>query len=268
MKKTNRSALLIALVLVLSLLLSACGGSADANKGGAGGNAGTDAATEDAAKAPEEGKDDKDDKNDDASASQAIVNDEGEEFLTLAKEGGKVVKDAAPLGSNTVVLDGKSYEFPLRVSALLEDGWAFSSGFEFENEFDANATTNLISFYLVKDGNEIELDSVYNDSDEVSEIEDCLLTGFRIDYFDIDEGSEFVFPGGITIESTSLDVLNIFGNPNNNSNFERGYNLDHQLTYENHKESNLRRYSFTFRDESDDVEYLGYISSISIEWEK
>lgn len=191
-----------------------------------------------------------------------ITNEDGEEFTVDTTATGEIKNDAEPISSNKISLGDKTYAFPMKMSELMADGWSLSEGYEYENEFEPNTTTNLISYNLKSsDGTEIMLDQVRNDSTTVKGIEDCVLTGFHIDEYYFSENFDFVLPGGITKDSTAADVLSVFGDPNKTSDFKGySYNLDDQLTYDQHSVSNIC-YSFTFYED-------GTLSGIYIDYVK
>lgn len=198
-----------------------------------------------------------------AEKNDKIVNDDGEEFIVDLSVAGEVKADAEPLSSSKIELAGVSYSFPIRMSELLDNRWTLSNGYEYQTEFDANSTTNLISYYLRHEsGMEIKLGQVVNDSDEKKDIKDCLLTDIWLDGYYYADDAEYVLPGGILPQSSAADVIDIFGNPNATDEFTGySYNLDAQLTYTEHSVSGIS-YSFTFYEEE------GLIYSIHISSEK
>ncbi len=185
-----------------------------------------------------------------------IVNADGKVFGASIETKGNI-KDGVSVNSDEVTICGKTYSFPVKISDLLSDGWYLPKNVEFDNEFEAKKITNLVSFYLYyEDGSEIALSQLYNDTDKVQKIEDCILTGFDIyTYKDVN----FVFPGGITDKSTAADVLTVYGDPNKTTAFESGYNLEKQLTYVGHKDTGFRL-SYTFNEDGS-----LYFASIELE---
>ncbi len=210
--------------------------------------------------------------NEKASVSEEIVGEDGERFEADLSVYGRVASEAADLDSSTIVLRGKAYDFPMRVSELMDNGWHFSENGSFDNAFKPKVTTSLITFYMYNGGTEIMLNKVYNDSDDVAKIEDCLLLGLSIG-IDYDEGAEpdceFILPGGIIGYSTAADVLSVMGDPNKTKAFDYGYNSDYQLSYREHKISGLS-YNFSFQDPSwnEDEDSDGYLLSVKIEAER
>lgn len=193
-----------------------------------------------------------------------IVNDDGEEFIVDTSVKGSIKDDAESINSKKIVLDGITYDLPCAVSQFFDDGYRLGKNMTFEDAFDANSTTNLVSFHMYNkdDRNFINFRQIFNNSDSEKTLKECLLTGLQISVYDInsDDSFDFVLPGGITKSSTAADVLEVFGNPNGNANFEYGYNLDDQLTYKNHNESHMT-YHFSFNED-------GTLYSLSIELEE
>lgn len=197
-------------------------------------------------------------------SNDKIVNDDGEEFIVDTSVKGSIKDGADGINSKKIILDGVTYEVPCAVSQLFDNGYRLGKNMTFEDAFDADSTTNLISFDLYNaDGrNFVMLRQIFNNSDSVKTLQECLFTGLKIEVYNIDsdDSFDFVLPGGITKTSTAADVLEVFGNPNGNSNFDYGYNLDAQLSYENHNESHMT-YHFTFNDD-------GTLYAIGIEIEE
>lgn len=190
-----------------------------------------------------------------------IVNDDGEEFTADVSNPGKLREGADPLSSTKFELAGTSYTFPIKMSALFDNGWELSKGYEYQTEFDANTKTNLVSYYLVHEsGMEIHLDQMTNDSAEKKDIKECTLTGFSIHTYNLVAESDYALPGGIVPMSTAKNVIDVFGNPNTTTEFAGySYNLEEQLTYAKHVSSNIR-YSFSFNED-------GTIYAVHIDYE-
>lgn len=177
----------------------------------------------------------------------SIVNKDGKEFVPALTQSGTTGKIA--LDSKSFELCGKTYELPIKISDLLNDGWEFST--QFKNEFKPKIKTSLVSFTLKNaDGAIIDFHELYNDTDEVQKIEDCWLTGIGFNNLDSSASKlDIMIPGGISKTCTAGDVVAKFGDPNNSELFtEYSYNLEKQLSYNNHKDSGMS-FSFTF-DES------------------
>ncbi|MBR5498395.1 MAG: hypothetical protein IKV76_10495 [Clostridia bacterium] len=204
-------------------------------------------------------------KNEPTDSNGKIVNDDGETFNVDTNTKGTINTDAEGIDSNKFILNDVTYELPFASAELFNNGYYISENLSFEDEFDANAATNLISFNLSHNNKTsyITLTQVYNDSDSFKTLKECTVSAFDIDFYYVHEDDNFVIPGGITKESTAANILEIFGDPNTTTEFENGYNLDDQLTYNNHKTSNIS-YSFTFNENgtlySIHIDYLGFES--------
>lgn len=191
-----------------------------------------------------------------------IVSEDGDEFVVDMTTKGEVDTNAEGINSNKFTVVGTSFTLPCNTADLFNSGWHLSSNMTFDNNFEPETQTSLVSFYLYPPeeiGYSIDLRSIYNENSENRPIEECELTGIYLNGYSSSDDADFVLPGGITEKSTAADVLSVFGNPNDNSNFEYGYNLDDQLTYENHNNTGLT-YSFTFNDD-------GTLYSVRIEYE-
>lgn len=180
--------------------------------------------------------------------SDKIINDEGEEFIVDTTVKGTIKEGASSIDNSNVVLCGKEYNFPIKISELIADGWYFPENQVIENDVDPESYARTNGIYLFDgNGSEITIGEVYNELTEAAAIEECYISdlSLNIAWEDI---TDFVLPGGIVAGSTAADVLSVFGNPNNADGFEWGYNLDDQLSYENNKTSGLT-FHFTFNDD-------------------
>lgn len=180
---------------------------------------------------------------------EKIVNEDGVEFTPDIKNEGEIEKDSYDLSSDKIILNGKTYSFPVRISELQENGWDFTSELS-EDEVKPGYTISLFSVSMEdEDGNILTLSELKNDSDDTISINDALLTRFSIPSNYGKNNVEFVLPGGISKKSTAYDVLSVYGLPNeDNENFDRAYNLKTQLSYEKQKKSEMR-YSFSFEED-------------------
>ena len=177
-----------------------------------------------------------------------LVNKDGKKFTAdLTTEGVTAKMD---LGSKSVKLCGKTYTMPLKLKDLTADGWELTS-INFKNEFKPQVVTNLASFSMKNaDGVFLELNEAYNDTKTTQKLEDCLITSISFSNLSNDSSkSSFIFPGGITEDSTAGDIVKVYGNPNDSKIFEGySYNLETQLTYTKHKDSGLTL-TYTFDDD-------------------
>lgn len=198
---------------------------------------------------------------DSESSTVKIVNDDGKEFTAAVSTPGKLKEGAEPLNSNKFELAGTTYTFPIKMSELFDNGWDLSKGYKYQTEFDANTTTNLVSYYLIHEsGLRIHLNQMTNDSSEKKDIKECVLTGFSIQEYTSKAESDYALPGGIVPMSNAANVIEVFGNPNTTTEFTgHSYNLEKQLTYAKHASSSIG-YSFSFNED-------GTISNVRIDYE-
>ena len=179
-----------------------------------------------------------------------VVSKDGKEFTPDITTEGKL--ETKTLSDETIELCGKTYTMPVKVSDLMNDGWALGA-IEFKNEFKPKMKTTLASFSMKNaEGAYISLGAIYNDTDEVQKLEDCLLIDFNMSYLNSEATKvDFVFPGGVTKGTTAHDVLSVYGDPNDSELFTgHSYNLEKQLTYTEHKDTGL---SFSYSFEEDGV---------------
>ena len=226
MKRKVLSFISLIMIISMAITITGCGGNNNQEK------------TENTSKISTENK--------------KIVNDDGEEFIIDTTKKGEIKKDAESLNSDVVVLLGKEYTFPIKMSELFDNGWRLNNGYEYQTEFDANTTTDLLSYYLVDDesGKEITLGKITNNSSEKKDIKDCWLTDFEVDQNSIDVAEDdFIIPGGITFKSLAADVLSVYGNPNNTDEFTGySYSQSKSLIYSKQKSSGIS-YTFSFYDD-------------------
>ena len=171
------------------------------------------------------------------------------------------IKDNAPsLNSGDFILEGKTMQLPLAGSALTDEGWHFSeNGTAKDTKLKPNTTTNLVSFHIYDaDGNEMLLYQAVNDSDSEKSALECQISSFGVDTFSLNESfGDLVLPGGICLFSKAADVIEVFGTPENATNFERVEVFEHSIRYVEHNESGLC-YTFSFYSSED---YNGELKS-------
>lgn len=240
MKKTKILCLVLAILMLFSLL-AGCGSSEKADD-----SVETSQTEEKSDDTPTEDSDE-----------NTEADDDSDEFIVNTSTSGEIIKDYDDINSSKITIDGIEYDFPVKMSDLFDDGWTIpgsENGLDnFDNSFEPESQTNLISFSVINDNkSKIGLGKIYNTSKEVKKIEDCTLTS--VDFYDY-YNTDYILPGGITNKSTAKDVLEVFGDPNNSSDFVSGYNFSTQLTYENQKNSNLR-YSFLFNEDDGTIYHL------------
>lgn len=176
---------------------------------------------------------------------------------------GTVQENAEPVGSNTVIINSVSYEFPFAAAQLFENSWVLSSNVSIPESFASGARTDLVGVSLYyEDRDYLSLRHVYNNGDIPKPLNDCLVTGLNISIgyrLTMEKTFSFVLPGGITWDSSAADVIAAFGPAQNNANFDTVRVLEKQLTYMDSKDSGLQ-YIFSFNED-------GTIYSITIELE-
>ncbi len=141
---------------------------------------------------------------------------------------GNLAKDAAPIGSNIVVINDVEYELPMRVSELMANGWN-----DIENKFglEISGASGLIDYFLYSDdGERITINRVVNDLGKKAALKDCLVLNLAVekyDYSNIKFPKSFIFPGGVTEKCTESDVISVYGDTTDSKIFS-----EESMTYE------------------------------------
>ncbi len=180
---------------------------------------------------------------------------------------GEIKSNAPAMNSGEFILEGVTMQLPFAGSALSDKGWQFSENSTAKDAvIDPKSTTNLISFYIYDtDGNEMMLYQAINESDSAKPVLECQISSFEVDTFSLNQAfGDLILPGGICLYSTAADVIEIFGTPENNSNFENVYVYEHGIYYVENKESGLCYYFSFYSSEDYNGEANGYIRSIRI----
>ena len=180
---------------------------------------------------------------------------------------GEIKSDAPAMNSGEFILEGVTMQLPFAGSALSDKGWYFSENSSAKDTvIDPNSTTNLVSFYIYDtDGNEMLLYQAINDSDSAKPVLECQISSFAADTFSLSETfGDLILPGGICLYSTAADVIEIFGTPENNSNFENVYVYEHGIYYVENKGSGLCYYFNFYSSEDYNGEANGHIRSVRI----
>ncbi|MBQ7976722.1 MAG: hypothetical protein IJ300_13645 [Clostridia bacterium] len=122
-----------------------------------------------------------------------------------------LAKDAAPIGSNIVVINDVEYELPMRVSELMANGWKDNANkFNFETRISEMELANC--FLYTDDGERITIDKVANDLGRKATLKECLVLSLSIEQSDkISFPKSFIFPGGVTEKCTESDVISVYG---------------------------------------------------------
>ncbi len=180
---------------------------------------------------------------------------------------GEIKSNAPAMGSGEFILEGKTMQMPLSGAALANEGWHFSDNNTAKDaKLKPNTKTNLISFYIYDaDGNEMMLEEAVNNSDTEKTVLECDITKFSIDLFGLsDTFADLILPGGICLYSKAADVIEVFGMPENNSNFESVEVYEDGIRYVEHKESGLCYYFSFYSSEDYNGEANGHIRKIKI----
>ncbi len=163
---------------------------------------------------------------------------------------GVIAADAAPLGSKKLVVNGLTVEMPIQIAALLSNGWAFYSEETAQMPVAAKTETNVMGFSLyLEETAYLDITVVSNSADTKKPISECTARRLVID-LDLEDAAELeiVLPGGITQDSTSADVLAVYGDVLENPNFEYVQVGKKMLYYVGNLESGLNYY-FGFNDD-------------------
>lgn len=180
---------------------------------------------------------------------------------------GEIKSNAPAMNSGEFILEGVTMQLPFAGSALSDKGWYFSENSSAKDTvIDPNSTTNLVSFYIYDtDGNEMLLYQAINDSDSAKPVLECQISSFAADTFSLNETfGDLILPGGICLFSKAADVIEVFGTPENNNNFERVEVFEQSIKYVENKESGLCYYFSFYSSEDYNGELNGHIRSIRI----
>lgn len=205
-------------------------------------------------------------KNEEVYEMAKIVSDDGMEFKPDLSRKGSTAE--MPLDSKEIQLYGKTYSMPVRISDLIKDGWELFAPYMDGNvnpKEEAKEKTSLNNVWMrMKNECTIHLKAVYNDSEDVKKLEDCLLTDFFMHSLNTaDNKADFVLPGGIIKASTAGDIVNVYGDPNHTTIFDEkdSFGFHDSLAYNNHKETGM---SFGY-DFAEDGTLTGVTISVSVE---
>lgn len=163
---------------------------------------------------------------------------------------GEIVEDAVPISEKVIVLAGRSYESPIKIYDLINDGW------ELEDPYAYLGQSFIGSVYLMgwgsqnrlvhESGVQIDIDMVYSETLAYS-LTSCTLTRFTV-LIDPDtqkSGAGFVLPGGITQNSMAADVIKVYGNPNSSKKFSFSKSSEDSFNYSYQDDSDFS-YEFQF----------------------
>lgn len=166
---------------------------------------------------------------------------------------GEIKSNAPSKNSDEFVLEGTTMRLPMEGSALSAQGWTYSENSTAKDKLmDPGKTTNLVSFYLYDtDGNEMMLNQAVNNNSTAKPVLECQITSFTMDTFSLNEDfGDLVLPGGISLFSTAADVIAIFGEAENNADFDSVEVGEHYVKYVENKTSGLC-YFFSFYSAED-----------------
>ena len=160
---------------------------------------------------------------------------------------GVIEKKAPSMTSASFMLEELTLQLPFVPSELAPFGWNEPFGMDEAQFVDAEATLPLANFELCDDDyNAITLLTARNDSDTEQSILDCQITSFSMSQNSItDTFGGFSLPGGIGFKSTAVNVVNVYGMPQDNANFERVEVGANYIRYINQTDSGLS-YTFAF----------------------
>lgn len=196
--------------------------------------------------------------------------EDGTELTVDLTKRGKIENSAPAMNSGEFILEGVTLSLPFAASKLMDNGWHFSENSTAGEELmDAQATTNLVSFYLYDDdGNEILPMQVINNADTAKTFAECEVTELKVHASEVGESfGGLILPGGICMNSTAADIIEVFGMPENNPYFDTVFVSDDGIQYIDHKETGFS-YIFSFYTAEDsEGELNGNIYSVMIEME-
>ncbi|MDE7417118.1 MAG: hypothetical protein K2N44_12625 [Lachnospiraceae bacterium] len=119
------------------------------------------------------------------------------------------------LESGELLIDGVKYSFPSAISDWTNNGWHISRNYENINTFTLENNVESTQFEVFSD----ERDSEYvrmcaiNFESDPKKIEEATVSYLSVNVFDGKKSLEVILPGGINCKSTKEDVVNAYGEP-------------------------------------------------------
>jgi len=120
-------------------------------------------------------------------------------------------------------LNGTVFALPFAYSEFYAQGWAFE---DTGAELDPNQRT--FTRDAVNNGETVGI-SIGNLTPNVIPYYEGLIGGVRVNEFDVNTGTQFILPGGISIGSTLEEVLGAYGEPNERNDTESLISLRYTL---------------------------------------
>jgi len=119
------------------------------------------------------------------------------------------------LESGELLIDGKKYSFPSGISEWTSNGWHISNNYANTDTFELEYTEESNEFEVFSD----DRDSVYvgmraiNFENDPKKIEESTTSYLSAKVLDGKNALNVELPGGITCKSTKEDVINAYGEP-------------------------------------------------------
>ena len=167
-----------------------------------------------------------------------VINEDGVLCDIDIFTGGEIAENAVPISGKTIVLAGQSYEFPIKVSDLTNNGWKLENPLGYiGNSFTGYVYLGLLFWnecdtLVHESGAKIHLHTVYSET-TVFNLTECTISRFQIctDSNTRKLEADFVLPGGITQHSKAADVIQVYGNPNSSKKFMLSKSSEDSFNY-------------------------------------
>lgn len=148
-----------------------------------------------------------------------------------------------------VMIDGEIYEFPMYMQEVIERGWEFKYEEDAEQLIKSYAYDNI---YMTRGEEELCFDAINFDINALP-VQECIAGGCRASYGSISIFSSLEFPGAININSSKEDIMEVYGNPTDMSEYDNFVTLKY-------KKDVYEFYEITFKDNMfHDFEIRNYI---------
>lgn len=160
-----------------------------------------------------------------------------------------------------ITLYGYYYTLPLRMSTLLADGWSMERE-NFSLELQPKSFMKMQNCKMKdKNGNVLEILSLYNDSSDKMVYDECILLGLGVEFNENSDEKTFAVPGEINAKSTKSEIIETFGEcDGKNSGFKETYISNGYCTYEKQKDTGYT-YSFRYNDDGETLNLIEFSMS-------
>lgn len=143
---------------------------------------------------------------------------------TAAEKAGSLISDK--LESGELLIEGVKYTFPSAMSDWTNNGWHISNNYANIDTFELENNVESTEFEVYndeKDSEYVTMCAINLERDPVK-IEEATVSYLSMDVLDGKNSLEVILPGGINCKSTKEDVINAYGEPQEEDNDNVYYN--------------------------------------------